>query len=71
MITMSSAIWYKSLRGIDKLMSEEESKEEEELSLEWKDYLAFIIALLGTNLLSFALMTVALFIVGVIIINLV
>lgn len=71
MITMSSAIWYKSLRGIDKLMSEEESIEEEELSLEWKDYLAFIIALLGTNLLSFALMTVALFIVGVIIINLV
>jgi len=68
---MSSAIWYKSLRGIDKLMSEEESKEEEELSLEWKDYFAFIIALLGTNLLSFALMTVALFIVGVIIINLV
>ena len=71
MTTMSSAIWYKSLRGIDKLMSEEEPKEEEELSLEWKDYLAFIIALLGTNLLSFALMTVALFIVGVIIINLV
>ena len=51
-------------------MPEEEPVEEEELSLEWKDYVAFVIALLETHLLPFVLMTVVLLIVGVIIVNL-
>ena len=52
-------------------MPEEELGDEEELSLEWRDYVAFTIALLETHLLPFVLMTVALLVVGVIIINIV
>jgi len=45
---------------------EKRKKKEETLKLEWRDYIAFIIALLQTSLLPFILMMATLFVIVII-----
>ncbi|MFB0523070.1 MAG: hypothetical protein ACETV1_04830 [Candidatus Bathyarchaeia archaeon] len=45
---------------------EDNKEKEEELKLDWRDYVAFVIALLETSLLPFVLIMVTLFAIVVI-----